>query len=181
MVKFKFLAQFPVDHLAHPVVSYLKIFFVLIWCIRLLSDWSFRLYHHKTYICCFVASYLFLLWYDCFLWRCFVLQLEEIQYLYKVLLSQRRLGFLVWDVAYQSLKTSIALFFFLCLFSDYCRSDGFRVVAIVSGGCNKSFSVPFYVDFKSLDWCINAVFNSGKSSSFFFSGNISSVNVISKM
>ena len=31
--------------------------------------------------CCFVASYLFLLWYDCFLWHCFVLLLEEIQFL----------------------------------------------------------------------------------------------------
>ena len=26
-------------------------------CIRLLCDWSFRLYHHIAYICCFVASY----------------------------------------------------------------------------------------------------------------------------
>ena len=30
--------------------------------IRLLCDWLFRLYHHITYICYFVASYLFLIW-----------------------------------------------------------------------------------------------------------------------
>ena len=41
----------------------------LICCIRLLCDWSFRLCHHIVYIYCFVASYLFTLWYDWFLWR----------------------------------------------------------------------------------------------------------------
>ena len=52
---------------------------MLICCIRLLWDWSFRLYYHITYICCFVVSYLFLLWYGWFLWCCFVLLLGEIQ------------------------------------------------------------------------------------------------------
>ena len=32
---------------------------VLICCIRLICVWSFCLYHHITYICCFVASYQF--------------------------------------------------------------------------------------------------------------------------
>ena len=36
MVKFKFLAQFPVDHLAHPVVPSIILF--LICCIRRLCD-----------------------------------------------------------------------------------------------------------------------------------------------
>ena len=50
----------------------------------LLCDWSFRLYYHITYFCCFVASYLFLLWYDWFLWCCFfLLLLGEIQFLSK--------------------------------------------------------------------------------------------------
>ena len=40
--------------------------------------WWFRVYHHITYICYFVESYLFSLWYDWFLWRCFVLLLGEI-------------------------------------------------------------------------------------------------------
>ena len=53
---------------------------VLICCIRLLCDWWFRLYHHITYICCFVASYLFLLWYDWFLWCYFCLLSEEIPF-----------------------------------------------------------------------------------------------------
>ena len=60
---------------------------VLICCIRLLCDRSFRLYHHINYICCFVASYLFLLWYDWSLWRCFVLLLDENQFSFKVSLS----------------------------------------------------------------------------------------------
>ena len=37
---------------------------VQICCIRLLCDWSFRLCHFIAYIYCFVASYLFSLWYD---------------------------------------------------------------------------------------------------------------------
>ena len=36
---------------------------VLICCIRLLCDWSFRLCHRIAYIYCFVASYLSSLWY----------------------------------------------------------------------------------------------------------------------
>ena len=46
---------------------------VLICCIRLLCDWSFRLCHRIAYIYSFVASYLFSLWYDLFLWCCPVL------------------------------------------------------------------------------------------------------------
>ena len=56
-IKKKF-AQFPVDHLPHPVISSLITLFVLICCIHLLYDWSFRLYCHITYISYFVASYL---------------------------------------------------------------------------------------------------------------------------
>ena len=40
---------------------------VIICCIRLLCDWSFRLCLNITDIYYFVASYLFLLWYDLFL------------------------------------------------------------------------------------------------------------------
>ena len=43
---------------------------------RLLCDWSFRLCHCIANIYCFIASYLFSLWYDWFLWRCPVLLLE---------------------------------------------------------------------------------------------------------
>ena len=48
---------------------------VLIYCIRLLWDWSFRFCHRIAYIYCFVESYLFSFWYDWFLWRCPVLLL----------------------------------------------------------------------------------------------------------
>ena len=64
MVKFKLLVQFPVDHLAHPVVSILILSFVLIYFIRLLCDWSFRLNCHIIFICYFVASCLFFLWHS---------------------------------------------------------------------------------------------------------------------
>ena len=60
MVKFQFFARFPVDHLSHPVVSY---FILILWVcyICLLCDWLFRLYHHITYTCYSLASYLFFL------------------------------------------------------------------------------------------------------------------------
>ena len=54
---------------------------VQICCIRLLCDWSFRLYHCIAYISYFVSSYLFSLWHDWFLWRCHVLLLREIPFL----------------------------------------------------------------------------------------------------
>ena len=49
-VKFKFLAEFSVDHFPYPVVSSLILFFVLICCILLLYDWSFRLDHQNLYL-----------------------------------------------------------------------------------------------------------------------------------
>ena len=56
--------------------------FVLICCIHLLWDRLFCIYHHITYICYFVASYLIWLLYNWSLWRCFVLLLEEIHFLF---------------------------------------------------------------------------------------------------
>ena len=61
MVKFKFLEQFPVDHLAHPEVSSLMLFLRQFATFPFLGDWSFYLYHHDPYICYFFTSYLFLL------------------------------------------------------------------------------------------------------------------------
>ena len=40
--------------------------------------WLIQLCHCRAYICYFVVTYLFSLWYDWFLWRCFVLLLAEI-------------------------------------------------------------------------------------------------------
>ena len=60
---------------------YSHILSLLVCCIRLFCDWLFRLYHHITNICCFVACYLFLLWYYWFSWHCFKLLLQEIQFL----------------------------------------------------------------------------------------------------
>ena len=77
MIKFKLLAQFPEDKLAPPSRILFYSLFTLIYCTRLLCDWSFRLYYHIIYICYFVASCLFLLWHSWSLWGCFVLLLEK--------------------------------------------------------------------------------------------------------
>ena len=54
---------------------------MLIYCIRLLCDWSFPLQHYIIYIRYVVASCLFLLWYNQSLLRYFLLLFEQIQFL----------------------------------------------------------------------------------------------------
>ena len=76
------------------------------------------LYHHITYICCFVASYLFSFWYYWFLWCCFMLLLGHVLFPFLIHVQ--------------------------VLFTSYCNSVGLRVVSMVSGGCNQSSFVFFY-------------------------------------
>ena len=52
LVKFKFLAQFTVNYLPHPVV-----FSLVLFCAHLLH--SFPFYHHIIYTCCSLAFDLF--------------------------------------------------------------------------------------------------------------------------
>ena len=58
------------------------------------------------------------------------------------------------------------LFSFPFLFPSYCHSVVHRVISIVSDGCNETSIVFLYIIFELLYWCVNAVFNAGKSSSF---------------
>ena len=55
------------------------------------------------------------------------------------------------------------------LFPSCCHFIVYRVVRIVSDGCNQFSFVFFYVVFEPLYRCINAVFDDGKSSSTLFS------------
>ena len=83
----------PTDH----VYSYTL--FALICCIRLSYDWSFRLYHHITDICYFVASNLFLSWYDWSLWRYFVLLQNRFTFSAMSMFSRVRFCFFItWSV-----------------------------------------------------------------------------------
>ena len=76
MVNFKLFAQFSVDDFS--TLSCLVLYsFVLIYCIRLLCDWSFRLYHYIIYICYFLC---FVFLYILSLWCCFALLSEEIHF-----------------------------------------------------------------------------------------------------
>ena len=70
------------------------------------------------------------------------------------------------------------LFFFRFLFPSFCHSVIYRVVSIVSDDRNQSSFVLFYVVFESLYESVNAVFDTGKSSSSLFSWYILSVNVV---
>ena len=125
IVKFKFLARFPVDPLSHPVVSTLYVV-ALICCIHLLCEWSLHLYHRLTYIFYFVVICLVLLWYSRSLWLCFLLLSEEIQFLSNVSLSLamsmfsgvRFRFFVAWNVHRVVFLPSFAFCFlgFFCLF-----------------------------------------------------------------
>ena len=77
-VTFSLLLLFTPFRVFHTSVN--RWFLITVICIHLLCDWSFRLYHYITYICCFIATYLFLLWYDWSLWRCFKLLLKAIHF-----------------------------------------------------------------------------------------------------
>ena len=67
-------------------MSCLILFFASICWIRLFCDWLSRLYHHIIYIWYSFVSDLFLLWHCGSLWRCFVLQSEEFQFVFLILL-----------------------------------------------------------------------------------------------
>ena len=137
---------------------------MLICCIRLSSDWWFRLYHYITYICYFVASYLFSLWFDWFLWRCFVLLLREI------CVSLLKFPFLshvqvfLCEISFISHLKRPQSCFSPFLSSSNCNSVGHLVVNVVFDGYNLSSFVHFYVVLESLYWWINALFSPDKSS-----------------
>ena len=85
MVKSKFLAHFPVDHLAHPIMSSLYSCANLLHSLKLIV--SSQSPHNLHLLFCCVLWYESyqrkkFLWYDSFLWRCFVLILGEILFLF---------------------------------------------------------------------------------------------------
>ena len=82
MVKFQFLTLFPANHLPHPILS----------CFIVFLSWFVVFAYHSidrfvsttpspTFAILF-ASYLFLLWYNWFLWCCTVLLSEKIKSLF---------------------------------------------------------------------------------------------------
>ena len=155
---------------------------VLICCVHLLCDWSFRLYHHITYICCFVASYLFLLWSDWFYWNCCFAANGGDSVYHLRFPSRSHVHVFSCKMCISRLKRPYSCFSSI-FFSCYCRSVGPHVVSIVSGGCNQSSSELFLMLFSShcIGWYVNTIFNAGKFSSSSCSWYIKSINVISGM
>ena len=139
-------------------------------CVARLYCVEYTTYHNITYIRYFVATYLFLLWYDRSSCRCFVLLLEEIQFLSKGFLFLPRPIFLVWNVA--SLSCFSFSLSFLVIFPA-CP----RVVNMVSAGCNQSSSVLFYVAFRLLLSMPRRYFPCWQVLFIFFSSHILSLNI----
>ena len=170
MVKFIFLSfpswsPYPPSHVKSFNLS------VLVCCILLICDWSFRLYHHITYISGFLR-----LIHSCVdmvgFYGVVLLLLAEIQFLSKSFPFLFTSAFFsVRDDACPSLKTSIKLFFFP-FFSGYVHCVDPRVLSIVSSVSDQSSSTLFYVVIASFHRWVNAVFNAGKSFSSLFSWHV---------
>ena len=151
------------DYFSHPVVSSL-ILFALIYCVRLLHDWSVRLYHHTTYIYYFVVSYLFL-HFCSVLCALFCAAIRS----YSVSL----LRFFVFS-HFQVFSCEIMLVSRLkCQYNYFSFSLWFLVIV-----CLISLSfIFFHVIFESLDRCFDALFNSGNPLPASFLGTYSLWNV----
>ena len=127
-----------------PTLLYSNTLFSLICCVRLLSNWSFHLYHHITYICYFVVSYLILPWYSLSLWCCMLLS-GEIQFLSLVF------PFLaICKFSHVRFRLSLEAFFQLFSFPFFVFWLFLYCCLYFSGVCNQSFSALVYVMFESL-------------------------------
>ena len=73
---------------------------MLICCIRLLCDWLFHLFYHIIYICNFIASYLFLVWYNDPYGVVLCCYQKRFYFSLKVSLSWQRPSFIVWYHSY---------------------------------------------------------------------------------
>ena len=120
--------------------------------------------HSLHLLFCWVLSILALIWLVLIALFCAAIKRDSVSLLRFPFLSHVRV--LSCEMLF---KTPIVLFFFRFLLHGYCHSVIYRVVNVVSDGCNQSPFVVFYVVFKSLYRCVNAVLDAGKSSSPFFS------------
>ena len=90
-------------------------FFMLICCIRLLCDWSFRLNQHKIYIRYFVAFCLFLLWHSPYAVVCAAIRGDLVPFLVFRFLSHVQLFSCEISVVGRS-KCSYSCFFTIFVF-----------------------------------------------------------------
>ena len=116
---------------------------------------------------CFVASYLFSLWLSLMALSCAAIRRDSVSLLRFPFPSHVQV---FWSemLFISRLKWPLSCFFLPFLFPSYCLSIIYRVVRIVSDGCNQSPFVFFYVVFEPLYGCINGVFDADKSSSSLF-------------
>ena len=157
MVKFKFLAHFPVDHIAYPIVSSLLLrlcqfaafaYDVIDGFISVTTESTFAILLRLIYppldmigsygavLCCHKERFYFSLK---------VSFLSHVQDLSCEMLFISRL------------KRLWSCFFLPFLFPSFCHFVIYRVVSIVSDVRNQSSIVFFYVVFESLYGCVNAV------------------------
>ena len=139
MIKFKLLAQFPVDNLAHPIVSGLILslclftaFAYVINCfVSITTQSTSAILQHFVYFCFHIVLIVL------------CCSQEIFNFSLMVSLSYPCPSFFIWDFSCLSLQMTIQLFNFLFLFpGNFCSVDA-CVICIVSGGCNQSSSVLF--------------------------------------
>ena len=121
---------------------------MLIYCIHLLCDWSFRLCHHIIYISYFVTSCLFLLWHNPYGVFCAAIKRDSVSlnrflFLSHVQVFSREISLMC------RLKCPYSCFSFHFSFLVIFDLLMLGVVCIVSCHCNQSSFVLFYVVFSS--------------------------------
>ena len=135
---------------------------VPICCIRLWCDRWFRLYRHMIYICYFLMSYLFSLWWLFLMSLSWAAIRRDSVTLLKFPLLGHVLVFSCEMLSINHSKRPLSCFF-PYLFPSYCHSIVHRVVCIISDGYNQSPFEFFYVVIESFYGSVSAVFNAGKS------------------
>ena len=118
--------------------------------------------HSQHLLFCWVLSILSLKWLVLMALSCAAIRRDSVSLLRLPFLSQVPV-FSCEMVFISRLKR-----FFPFLFPSFCHSIVYRVVGIFSDSCNQSLFMFFWIVFQPLYRCVNAVFDSGKSSSSHF-------------
>ena len=161
-VKFEFLAYFPMDHLAHPVVSSLVLFLsqFAVFTYYMWSMVSSLSPHNLHFLLCYVLSILALIW-------------LVLLALFYVAIRRDSVSLLKFPSSHVKVLSCEMLFI-----SRLKRPWSFFLPIFVSDGRYQSPFVFLYIVFESLYGCVNAVFDARNSSSSIFSWFIYSVHVV---
>ena len=159
-VKFKFLAQFPVDHPAHPIMSSLIIFLHTFTAFTYVIDRFVSITTWPT--------------------LAIILCLINLRF-NKVVLLLVEIMFVSSTFLFLAMSRSFRAIFLPFQLPSYCRSLEFYVALLFLVAVISLSLLFFYEVFEYSSWCIDAILKADESSSSFFSWPIDSLYFISQM